>query len=150
MNNVLVIGGAGFIGSHVALELKNSGYNVLVLDNLSRGHQFIVEDILELPLIVGDFGDFELLESVLRGKHVACRSPINAVIHLAAYAYVGESFQKPLEYYKNNVAQTISLLDVLVRVSSESNGSSSSGACAPNFSSTCATFVIPSVNVLLD
>ena len=52
MNNVLVIGGAGFIGSHVALELKNSGYNVLVLDNLSRGHQFIVEDILELPLII--------------------------------------------------------------------------------------------------
>ena len=144
MNNVLVIGGAGFIGSHVALELKNSGYNVFVLDNLSRGHQFIVEDILELPLIVGDFGDFELLESVLRGKHVACRSPINAVIHLAAYAYVGESFQKPLEYYKNNVAQTISLLDVLVRVSSESNSSSSSGTHVPLiFSSTCATFGNP-------
>tara|TARA_E500000178_G_C16953971_1_gene722713 strand:+ start:400 stop:1449 length:1050 start_codon:yes stop_codon:yes gene_type:complete len=145
MNNILVIGGAGFIGSHVAFELKINGYNVVVLDNLCRGHRYIVEDVLKLPLIVGSFGDPGLLETVLCGQHPACSYPIDAVVHLAAYAYVGESFENPLQYYENNVAKTISLLDVLLRIGLSREHLSSSARHIPLvFSSTCATFGNPS------
>lgn len=124
---ILVTGGAGYIGSHVILELQRSGYDVLVLDNLSRGHQDFAEQVLKVKLIVGDLGDRPLLD------HLFQTHPITAVMHFAAFAYVGESMADPAQYYVNNVAKTLTLLEAMQ-------------AAAVNklvFSSTCATYGIP-------
>lgn len=90
---ILVTGGAGYIGSHVVRSLSKSGYEVLILDNIVCGHQDIVETVLKVPLIVGDIQDRPLLEEVF------ATYPITAVMHFAAYAYVGESIQEPAKYY---------------------------------------------------
>ena len=98
---ILVIGGAGYIGSHMVLDLLRAGYPVVTLDDLSRGHRELVPggDFVE-----GDMGDPAVL------AHVFKQYPISAVMHFAAHSQVGESVQQPLEYYRNNVANTITLL----------------------------------------
>lgn len=98
---VLVIGGAGYIGSHMVLDLLRADYPVVTLDDLSRGHRELVPggDFVE-----GDLGDPAVLAQVFR------QYPVKAVMHFAAHSQVGESVQQPLEYYRNNVANTISLL----------------------------------------
>jgi UDP-glucose 4-epimerase len=98
---VLVIGGAGYIGSHMVLDLLRAGYPVVTLDDLSRGHRELVPggDFIE-----GDLGNPAVLEQVFS------QYPIKAVMHFAAHSQVGESVQQPLEYYRNNVANTITLL----------------------------------------
>ncbi|MEL7006799.1 MAG: NAD-dependent epimerase/dehydratase family protein, partial [Bacteroidota bacterium] len=78
--SILVTGGAGYIGSHVALALKSSGYNVIVLDNLSRGHRYVVEDVLKVDLIVGDVRDRKLLDTIFSDYNIF------AVMHFAALA----------------------------------------------------------------
>jgi UDP-glucose 4-epimerase len=121
---ILVIGGAGYIGSHAVLTLKHAGYDVVVLDNLSRGHREIVEQVLQIKLIVGDAGDRSLLDDLFATHSIA------AVMHFAAYAYVGESISHPAEYYRNNVTSTLTLLEAML-------------AASVNkfiFSSTCATY----------
>ena len=80
---ILVTGGAGYIGSHAVLALKNAGYDVLILDNLVYGHQEIVEKVLEVELVVGDTSDRPLLDRLFTNHK------IDAVMHFAAYAYVG-------------------------------------------------------------
>ena len=91
MTSVLVTGGAGYIGSHAVRALQRSGFNPVILDNLVYGHQNIVQDVLQVPLVVGQVGDCDLLDRLISGTHPATSEhPIQAVLHFAAYAYVGE------------------------------------------------------------
>ena len=98
---ILVVGGAGYIGSHMVLDLLRAGYPVVTLDDLSRGHRELVPGG---DFIAGDMGDPAVLAQIFK------QHPIRAVMHFAAHSQVGESVQQPLEYYRNNVANTISLL----------------------------------------
>ncbi|MEG3435931.1 UDP-glucose 4-epimerase GalE [Pannus brasiliensis CCIBt3594] len=124
---ILVVGGAGYIGSHVVLALQEAGYPVLVLDNLVYGHRDLVEEVLRAKLVIGDIGDRSLLRDVF------ATYPIGAVLHFAAYAYVGESAIDPGKYYRNNVANTVTLLEAMREA----------GVDRLVFSSTCATYGIP-------
>jgi UDP-glucose 4-epimerase len=121
---VLITGGAGYVGSHVLKELRAGGIPCVVLDNLSRGHRDMV---LDADLVVGDVGDTALVQRTIRDYRVT------AVMHFAAYAYVGESAADPLRYYTNNVAATIGLLNAMVE----------GGVGTIVFSSTCATYGVP-------
>jgi UDP-glucose-4-epimerase GalE len=103
---VLVTGGAGYIGSHTVRLLRERGYGVVVLDNLEFGYQAALHDT---PLIEGDTTDETLVEGVLREHN------IDAVIHFAAYKAAGESMEQPGRYFQNNVCGTLSLLQAMVR-----------------------------------
>ncbi|MFO1426705.1 MAG: UDP-glucose 4-epimerase GalE [Steroidobacteraceae bacterium] len=98
---VLVTGGAGYIGSHVVLQLRARGERVLVLDNLSTGFR---RAVLDTPLVVGEVGDRELVGRLMR-EH-----GIDTVLHFAAHTIVPESVRNPLKYYGNNTCSTRSLL----------------------------------------
>ena len=124
---ILVTGGAGYIGSHSVLTLQKAGYEVIVLDNLVYGHQDIAKDVLQAKLIVGDTNDRALLDRVF-AEH-----KIEAVMHFAAYAYVGESVSEPDKYYRNNVVGTLTLLEAMVEANIKKFV----------FSSTCATYGVP-------
>ena len=102
--NVLVVGGAGYIGSHAVRKLTDAGHHVLVYDNLSRGHREAVPDGL---LIEGELTDTATLTRVLT-EH-----GIEAVMHFAAFALVNESVNDPALYYQNNVVATLSLLEAM-------------------------------------
>jgi len=109
---VLVTGGAGFIGSHTSVELLTSHHDVVILDNLVNSHADVLASIGTIAgrspvFIEGDVRDQLLLEQVLR-EH-----SIEAVIHFAALKAVGESWQRPLDYFENNVSGTISLLQAM-------------------------------------
>lgn len=124
--NILVIGGAGYIGSHTVNLLKKNGYTPIIYDNLSKGYKEVAE-ILNIKFIEGDLGDKAKLKEVFE------KEDIKAVMHFAAFIEVGESVQKPSEYYDNNVVRVIRLLDQMV----ESN------IKYFIFSSTAATFGEP-------
>ena len=123
---VLVTGGAGYIGCHACKRLNESGYRVIVYDSLVYGHRWAVPEsgVLE----VGDIQDRHRLDQVFRGYKPA------AVMHFAAYAYVGESVQDPGKYYRNNVAGALTLLEAI----------RDHGVKKLIFSSTCATYGAPS------
>jgi UDP-glucose 4-epimerase len=104
--SILVVGGAGYIGSHVNEMLQEKGYCTIVLDNLSNGYR---EAVLRGTFIEGDISDTELLDKVFKTY------PIDGVIHLAALKSVGESVAEPLKYYKNNVCNTLNLLEAMKR-----------------------------------
>lgn len=164
---VLVTGGAGYIGSHAVRALSRAGHQPLVLDNLVYGHAQIVREVLKVPLVVGQVGDRALLEALLDGSHPDLQGtphagrPIEAVLHFAAYAYVGESVSDPARYYRNNLGDTLTLLEALVAqargrhsenggslapASSERPSGSNEAAKPPIplvFSSTCATYGVP-------
>ena len=111
---VLVTGGAGYIGSHAARALLNSGFEPVVLDNLVYGHRHIVEDILNIPFVKGDIGDRTLIDQIISGHHeITSFRKVDAVMHFAAFAYVGESVTNPAKYYRNNVANTLNLLEAI-------------------------------------
>lgn len=104
--NILVVGGAGYIGSHMVKELLKAGYDVITLDNFSTGHREL------LPggkLFEGNLGDDKLLDKIFSNH------PISAVMHFAAFSLVGESVKNPLNYYRNNIAQTIELIAAMVK-----------------------------------
>lgn len=124
---ILVTGGAGYIGSHAVLALKNAGYGVVVLDNLVYGHRELVEKVLQVELIVGDTNDRALLDELFASHQIA------AVMHFSAYAYVGESVTDPDKYYRNNVVGTLTLLEAMLAASVKQFV----------FSSTCATYGVP-------
>ncbi len=124
---ILVTGGAGYIGSHAALALKKAGYNVVILDNLSYGHQELVDDVLQIKLVIGDTSDRTLLDQLFTTHK------IDAVIHFAAYIAVGESVKEPGKYYSNNVASTLNLLSAML----------AHGINKIVFSSTCAVYGMP-------
>src|SRR6056297_3290338 len=101
----MVIGGAGYIGSHQVKALDEAGYNVIVYDNLSTGYR----DLVSVDnFINGDLGDKDKLRKVFS------KYEIDAVMHFAAFIEVGESVKDPSKYYKNNVQKVINLLDVMV------------------------------------
>lgn len=123
-NRVLVVGGAGFIGSHTAKILAKQGYEPVVYDNLSTGH---ISSVRWGPFVDGDIlNQFKLIETIEQYDPIA-------VIHFAACAYVGESIAQPAKYYRNNVSGTQSLLDAC----------QAAGARNVIFSSSCATYGIP-------
>ena len=124
---VLVTGGAGYIGSHAVLALQHSGYEVVILDNLVYGHRDLAEQVLKAELIVGDTNDRQLLDNLFSMRQ------IDAVMHFAAYAYVGESVSNPDKYYRNNVIGTLTLLEAMKDASINKFV----------FSSTCATYGVP-------
>ena len=103
--NILVTGGAGYIGSHTVLELAAREHRVVVLDNLTKGHRAAVRGV---ELVHGDTGDTGLLKDIFR-KH-----NIEAVVHFAASSLVGESVRQPADYYHNNVVKGLALLDAMV------------------------------------
>ena len=140
MKTILVTGGAGYIGSHVVRALQRAGYSPVVLDNLVYGHRRIVEEVLEVPLVVAQVGDRDLLGKLLSGNHPATEgAPVQAVLHFAAYAYVGESVADPAKYYRNNVGDSLALLEAL-----KSEGERRGETPLPLvFSSTCASYGIP-------
>ncbi|MBO8240547.1 UDP-glucose 4-epimerase GalE [Prochlorococcus marinus XMU1412] len=141
---ILVTGGAGYIGSHTVRALQKENFEVVVLDNLIYGHKKIVENVLKVPLIVGDIGNKELITQILSGKHPKTNGKkIMAVIHFAAFAYVGESVKKPLKYYINNVKKSISFFESIFEESSNRSKGEISRQIPIVFSSTCATYGIP-------
>jgi UDP-glucose-4-epimerase GalE len=120
--NVLVTGGAGYIGSHAARALRRAGHGVVLYDNLSTGHRELAAGF---DLIEGDIADTARLAPALKRA--------DAVMHFAAYAYVGESVTDPRKYFDNNAAATLTLL----------NAALDAGIRSFVFSSTCAVYGIP-------
>lgn len=124
--NILVTGGAGYIGSHACKALALAGYTPISYDNLVYGHRWAVK---WGPLEEGDIADRERLNEVIAKYQPA------AVMHFAAYAYVGESMQDPGKYYRNNFAGTLTLLEAM----------RDHGIDKLIFSSTCATYGVPEI-----
>ena len=122
---ILVTGGAGYIGSVVAEDLRANGGEVVVLDNLSRGHRPAIAP--EIKFYEGDIGDQDLV------GRICTENRIEAAMHFSAFAFVGESVEKPNIYYQNNTVQTMHFLDELLR----------NGVNKFVFSSTCATYGEP-------
>lgn len=125
--SILVTGGAGYIGSVMVEMLRQQGQPVVVLDNLVRGHRAAVEP--EAPFYQGNAGDRELVARIVE-EHA-----VEACIHFAALAYVGESVTDPALYFENNLGQSIALLGALVKA----------GVRRVVFSSTCAVYGQPQI-----
>ncbi len=119
---ILVIGGAGYIGSHAARALRRAGYKVVLYDNFSTGCRRLAEGF---ELVEGDIADDAILRPAL--------ARVDAVMHFAAHAYVGESVENPRKYFQNNVAAALSLL----------NSALDAGVRRIVFSSSCAVYGIP-------
>jgi len=122
--NILVTGGAGYIGSHTAKALARAGYRPVTYDSLVYGHRHAVK---WGPFVEGDIADTAKLERVIKDE------AIDAIVHFAAFAYVGESVTKPEIYFQNNVVGSLSLLDAMRHT----------GVKPIVFSSTCATYGMP-------
>jgi UDP-glucose-4-epimerase GalE len=120
---VLVVGGAGYVGSHAAHALRSGGHDAVIYDNLSTGHRSLVDGF---ELMVGEIADRAKLSSVLRR--------VDAVMHFAGHAYVGESVENPRKYFRNNVEAALALLNTCV----------DSGVRRIIFSSSCTVYGIPS------
>lgn len=123
---ILVTGGAGYIGSHTVRLLASQGRSIVVLDNLVYGHDQAIVDP-QVELVVGDVGDAALLRRLFEQHR------FGAVVHFAAFAFVGESVTDPLKYYQNNTAEPIKLLQIMQEF----------GCRVFVFSSTCATYGVP-------
>ncbi|HOJ86310.1 MAG TPA: UDP-glucose 4-epimerase GalE [Elusimicrobiales bacterium] len=121
---ILIAGGAGYIGSHVNKMISRKGYDTVVLDNLVYGHK---EFVKWGKFYKCDLCDVKEMEKIFKSNK------IDAVMHFSAYTYVGESVADPSKYYKNNVSNTLNLLDVMVKY----------GVKKFIFSSTCATYGFP-------
>ncbi len=121
---IFITGGAGYVGSHCAKLLRESGHQLLIYDNLSAGHK---QAVPENELVIGDLGDKERIRSTMS------EFKPDAVMHFAASAAVGESVEKPLFYYRNNVINTVNLLEVMEEL----------GIKKLVFSSSCAVYGPP-------
>ncbi|HXG11495.1 MAG TPA: NAD-dependent epimerase/dehydratase family protein, partial [Gemmataceae bacterium] len=121
---ILVTGGAGYIGSHAVRHLLAHGHDVWVYDNLVYGHRAAVPAD---RLLIGDLAELDRLDQAV------VQHRIEAVMHFAAFAYVGESVRDPGKYYRNNLVNTLNLMECLRR----------NGVGRFVFSSTCATYGVP-------
>ena len=130
--NVLVAGGAGYIGSHCVRQLSAAGHRPIVIDSLVFGHREALAP--DIRFHQADLADEAAVRSILQTER------IDAVMHFAAFAYVGESVSDPLKYYFNNVVATLHLLRAMV----------ATGVNRIVFSSTCATYGIPEVVPILE
>ena len=119
---VLVVGGAGYIGSHAARALRRHGHEVIIYDNLSTGHAFLAEGF---ELVEADIADAAKLAATVRR--------VDSVMHFAAHAYVGESVENPRKYFRNNVEAGLVLLNTCLEA----------GVRRLVFSSTCAVYGVP-------
>ncbi|MHA7138167.1 UDP-glucose 4-epimerase GalE [Rossellomorea arthrocnemi] len=128
---ILVVGGAGYIGSHLVKELVDQK-EVIVLDNLSTGHENLIDK--RVHFVKGDLGKRETLDQLFS------EYPIEAVMHFAANSLVGESVQDPYKYYHNNVSNTLTLLDTMLK----------HGVKNFIFSSTAATYGIPETELITE
>lgn len=108
---ILVTGGTGFIGSHTVVELYNAGYTPIIVDNLSNSSIKILDQIEQIIGFKPEFHEFDLCDETKTKDFLSKNSDIAGVIHFAAYKAVGESVQKPLEYYRNNFFSLINLLE---------------------------------------
>ena len=124
---ILVTGGAGYIGSHAVKALEERGFQAIILDSLVYGHRDLIETNLKAKLVAGDINDRAFLDRLFS------TTKIDAVMHFAAFAYVGESVTDPAKYYRNNVVGTLTLLDAMRE----------HGVTNFVFSSTCATYGNP-------
>jgi UDP-glucose 4-epimerase len=127
MKNILVVGGAGYIGSHIVRDLSEHGYHCIVYDNLSEGHREAVEAAAGPRCIFDDINDAGTLNKTFE------KESIDAVMHFSAFAYVGESVVNPEKYYQNNVSATITLLSAMRKYNVKNFV----------FSSSCATYGNP-------
>ena len=123
MKQILVAGGAGYIGSHTVRALVRSGYAVTVVDNLEHGHEWAVVDD-GVSLIQEDMGDRQAMDALFASQE------FDAVINFAGYINVGESVKDPLKYYENNVGRAVRFLQAM----------QAAGVDKLVFSSTCATY----------
>ncbi|HOI71205.1 MAG TPA: UDP-glucose 4-epimerase GalE [Methanobacterium sp.] len=123
---ILIVGGAGYIGSHINKKLSKQGYETVVFDNLSYGH---VDFVKWGQFHQGDLGNIDDIRGVFK------KYPIDAVMHFAAFTYVGESVKDPQKYYQNNLCNTLNLLQVMMEEDVK----------YLVFSSTCATYGEPEV-----
>lgn len=125
MKQILITGGAGYIGSHTVLELKQHGYQCIVIDDLSEGHKEAVFTEYFEPV---DLRDYNAVDAVFK------KYRIDTVVHFAGYTYVGESMTNPRKYYDNNVYSTMQLLNAML----------DNNVKNIVFSSTCAVYGLPS------
>src|ERR1039458_9458833 len=126
MKRILITGGAGYIGSHIAKAVARWGWEPVIFDNFSAGHEWAIQ---WGPSVRADLADSEAIRSAIRQYRP------DAVVHFAASAYVGESMVNPRKYFRNNVVNSLNLLDVMLE----------EGVDTIVFSSTCATYGIPAI-----
>ncbi len=112
-NRILVTGGTGYIGSHTVVELQNSGYDVVIIDNLSNSRADVVDSIEKISGIRPAFEEVDCLDYAALDGVFSKYPGIKAIIHFAASKAVGESVEKPLLYYRNNLVSLVNLLDLM-------------------------------------
>ncbi len=127
---ILITGAAGYIGSHTAINFLNNGYEIVVFDNLENGHIQTINALQKIGNVYFEQGDLRNISDI---EKVFEKYNIEAVIHFAAFALVGESVENPAKYYRNNVYGTMNLLDTMVKYNVKKIV----------FSSTCATYGEP-------
>lgn len=128
---ILVTGGAGYIGSHTVINLLNANKEIVIFDNLENGHIETVEALQKIGNVKFEKGDLRNIDDI---EQVFQKYPIEAVVHFAAFALVGESVENPAKYYRNNTFGTLNLLDTMLKHDCKKIV----------FSSTCATYGNPS------
>lgn len=133
MKKILVTGGTGFIGSHTVVELQQSGYEVVIVDNLSNSTIDVLDNIAKITGIMPVFEQFDLADATLTADFLKRNSDISGIIHFAAFKAVGESMEKPLNYYRNNLQSLINLLE----------GMKTNGITNMVFSSSCTVYGQP-------
>jgi UDP-glucose 4-epimerase len=132
---ILVTGGTGYIGSHTTVELQNSGYDVVIVDNLSNSSLEVLDNIEKITGKKPDFEEFDLADREKTNDFFRRNKDIVAIIHFAAFKAVGESVQKPLYYYRNNLVSLMNLLECQINYN------------IPNmvFSSSCTVYGQPEI-----
>ena len=111
---ILVTGGTGFIGSHTTVELQQAGYNVVIVDNLSNSNENVIDGIEKITGIRPAFEKVDLNE-IDKVEAVFKKYPIKGIIHFAASKAVGESVEKPLLYYRNNLNSLMNVLEMMTK-----------------------------------
>jgi len=112
---ILVTGGTGYIGSHTVVELQETGYDVVIIDNLSNSGIEVIENIEKITGKKPDFEQFDLVDFQRTQEFFSRNSDIEAIIHFAASKAVGESVEKPLHYYRNNLVSLLNILDCQIQ-----------------------------------